>query len=105
MPIQLMICERRDNGDREAMGNTALELCRIIRRRDGIAAARFYWSGSENIVFLTEGEATALDTPAQAAPADYARSAFVLADNARITLNMRLAEPRDALQTYRSAGR
>jgi len=105
MPIQLMIWERRDNGDREAMGNTALDLCRIIRRRDGITSARFYWSLSETMVFLTEGEAVALDTPGQVAPAEYSRAGLAFADNARLTLNIRLAEPRDALETYRAAGR
>ena len=105
MPIQLMIWERRDSGDRETMGNTALELCRIMRRRDGITSARFYWSVSETIVFLTEGEAAALDTPGQAALADYARAGLALADNARQVLNLRLGEPRDALETYRAAGR
>ena len=105
MPIQLSVWERRDNGDRETMGNTAVELCRIVRKRDGITSSRFYWSGSENIVVLTEGETAALDAPQQGAPADYLRLAFVLADNARLTLSMRLGEPRQALETYRQAGR
>jgi hypothetical protein len=47
MAIQLYIWERRDSGSRETMGNTALELCRIIRKRKGINSARFYWAGSE----------------------------------------------------------
>lgn len=105
MPIQLMIWERRDNGDRETMGNTALELCRIMRRRDGITSSKFYWSLSETIVFLTEGEAAALDTSGQAAPADYYRAGLAFGDNARQVLNIQLAEPRDALETYRAAGR
>ena len=105
MPISIGIWERRDNGDREAMGNTALELCRIIRRRDGITSARFYWSLSETMVFLIEGEAVALDTPGQAAPAEYSRAGLAFADNARQVLNIRLAEPREALGTYRAAGR
>ena len=105
MPIQLMIWERRDNGDRETMGDTALEVCRIIRSRDGITSARFYWSGSETTVFLFEGEAAALDTPGQAAPAEYGRAGLVYADNARLIRNIRLTEPRVALETYRAAGR
>jgi hypothetical protein len=105
MPIQLTIYERRDNGDREAMGNAALEACRIARKREGITSARFYWTGTETVVFLFEGEAAALNAPFTAAPADATRLAFTLADNARMTLNIRLAEPRDAVQTYRAAGR
>jgi hypothetical protein len=108
MPIQLVIWERRDNGNREIMANSALELCRIIRKREGITSSRFYWSGSEAVVFLTEGEAVALNAPLaglEAVPADYTRLGFVLADNARQTLNMRLAEPRAADASYRAAGR
>jgi hypothetical protein len=105
MPIQLTIYERRDNGSREVMGNTAVEACRIIRKLKGITSSRFYWTGTESIVFLTEGEAAALNTIAQVVGADYWRLGFTLADNARVTLNMRLADPRESLQTYRAAGR
>jgi hypothetical protein len=105
MSIQLTVYERRDNGDREVMGNTALELCRIMRRLKGITSARFYWYGTESVVFLAEGETAALNTVGQAAPADYFRLGFVLADNARVTLNMRLVDPRESIQTYRAAGR
>ena len=105
MPIQLSVYERRDSGDRETMGNTALELCRMTRKLKGITSSRFYWVGSESIVILTEGETAALNAPASAYPAGSARLAFTLADNARMTLSMRLAEPRDAVQSYRRAGR
>jgi len=105
MPIQMGAWERRDNADRRAMGNTALELCRILRKRDGITSSRFYWYGTETIVVLTEGEAAALDTPSQGAPADYARVGFALADMARNILNWRLADPRTGEETYRQAGR
>ncbi len=103
MPIQLTIYERRDNGTREAMGKTALELCRIYRKREGITSARYYWTG-DGVAFLTEGEATALDTLNAAAPQDASRAAFVLMDNARPTLSLRLIDARDALQ-MRDAGR
>ena len=105
MPIQLSIWERRDSGRRETMGNTALELCRLRRKSEGITSARFYWSGSEEIVFLIEGDAAALDTPDQKTMADYAWLGFILADHARLTLTKRLSEPREALQMYRTAGR
>jgi hypothetical protein len=105
MPIQLNIWERRDGGDRVTMGNTALELCRIIRKRKGITSARFYWSGMDEIVFMAEGEAAALDTPAQDTLAELGRLGFILADNARITLNKRLIDPRAGVENYRTAGR
>lgn len=105
MAIQLSIWERRDSGNRETMGNTALELCRLSRKREGITSARFYWSGPEEIVFWVEGETTALDTPAQGNLADYARLGFLLSDHARMSLNKRLMDPRAGVENYRVAGR
>jgi hypothetical protein len=105
MSIQIQIWERRDGGSRETMGNTALELCRIIRKTKGINSARFYWSGSEEIVFLVEGEDPALGNPEQMTLADFARLGFILADNARVTLNKRLMDPKTGFQNYRMAGR
>ena len=105
MPLQLNIFERRDSGDRETMGNLALAITRITKARDGIRSCRFFWHGVDNIVFLTEGEAEALNNPAAAAPADMARLVFDMADNARQTLNWRLSEPRASEEAYRAAGR
>lgn len=105
MAIQLSIWERRDGGNRETVGNMALELCRITRKREGINSARFYWAGPDEIVFVVEGEAAALETPAQADLANYARVGFALADNARMTLNKRLIDPRAGVENYRVAGR
>ena len=105
MAIQLTVWERRDGGDRATMGNTALELCRVVRKLDGISSSRFYWTGVDNIVVLNEGETVALDNAGQVGGADYVRLAFVMADNARIVMNARLTDPRDAIQTYRTAGR
>ncbi len=105
MPIQLAIWERRDNGRRETMGNVAFELCRLRRKSMGISSARFFWSGPDEIVFLVEGETAALDAPDLKILADYAWLGFILADQARQTLNKRMIDPRTALETYRSAGR
>jgi len=105
MAIQLLIWERRDGGDRVTMGNTALELCRIIRQTKGIISCRFYWSGPDELVFLSEGEAAALNTPDQATLADYTRFGFILADHARMIVNKRLIDPREGLQAYLTAGR
>ena len=102
MPIQLYVCERRDNADRMALGNAALAACRSIRAREGINASRFYWYGADTVVILTEGEAAALDAPGDA---DYARAAFDLMDLARMTMNWRLTDPGSGEETYRRAGR
>jgi len=107
MPIQFQVWERRDSGNRETMGNAALEMCRIWRKAKGITISRFYWYGTDSIAFLTEGEAAALSNPGF--PADqltkFGQQGFIIADNARQTLNMRLVEPRDAVASYRTAGR
>ena len=105
MPIQLSILERRDSGSRETMGNAALELCRILRKRKGINSAKFYWYGPDEIVFLVEGEATALDNPDPATLADYSKVLYTLADHGRMSMNKRLIDPKAGLESYRSAGR
>jgi hypothetical protein len=107
MPIQLQVWERRDNGNREGMGNASIELCRIVRKVKGITSCRFYWSGTEIIVSLTEGETAALNDFGLSGDqlAKFNQLLFTLADNAKWTLNLRLVEPRDAVASYRSAGR
>ena len=102
MPIQIMVCERRDNADRMELGNAALAACRSIRARAGISSSRFYWYLTDTVVILTEGEASALDAPGDA---EYARTGFELTDLARVTINMRLVDPRAGVETYKSAGR
>ena len=105
MPIQLQIWERRDSGKREIMANTALELCRITRKMQGITSARYYWSGSEDIVFIVEGDTDAFNTTPEKVPADYAKFGFILADHARQTLIKRLMDPKTGAQNYNKAGR
>lgn len=105
MPIQLTVMERRDNADRRELGNTVLALCRAARARDGITSSKFYWYWTDTIVVVTEGETAALDAPGTAAPEEYARAGFALADMARLVMNWRLAEPRAGEETYRRAGR
>ena len=102
MPIQLMVCEHRDNADRMELGNAALAVCRSIRAKEGISSSRFYWYLTDTVVILTEGEASALDSPADA---EYARAGFELADLAKLTMNLRLIDPRTGMETYQSAGR
>ena len=105
MPIQLRIWERRDGADRREIGNTALAMCRIIRRGDGITSSKFYWYGPDRVVMLTEGEAAALDTLGPASLEDYDRAVFELADMARIIMDWRLVDPRAGEESYRLAGR
>jgi len=104
MPIQLTAYERRDNTDRRAMGNKALEICRIVRTTEGIRSARFYWYGTETVVFLMEGETAALDAPGGERP-EYGQAGFDLADMAKNILSWRLIEPRAGEDAYRAAGR
>jgi hypothetical protein len=104
MTIQLNIFERRDIGRRETMGIEAFELCLLRRKSTGITSVRFFWSESDEIVFLVEGETAALDAPDQKLSADYAWIGFIPADQARHILNKRLIDPRAGLETYRMPG-
>ena len=89
------------------MANTALELCRIIRKHEGITLARFDWVGTEEIVFLVEGSPLALSAPSVSTVpnADYIRLTFVMEDNAKQTMSKRLTDPRTATASTRVAGR
>ena len=106
MPIQIQVWERRDNADRNALGNAALDLCRTSRI-DGIRSARFYWHGADAVVLLTDGETDALNDLGNAAKttADRSRALFALSDLATATLAMRLTEPGVGQEAYRRAGR
>ena len=107
MPIQFQVWERRDNADRNALANAALDLCRASRAIEGIRSSRFYWNGADAVVFLTDGETQALNDLGNGAKmtADRARAIFTLSDLARATASMRLAEPRAGEEAYRRAGR
>jgi hypothetical protein len=49
MPIQLTVLERRDNVDRDVLGNAAFAMCRSVRKREGIRSSRFYSYGPQRI--------------------------------------------------------
>ena len=104
MPYRLIICERRDQADREAMAKTALAICRESRKTSGIQSAKFYWSGADNIVFLIEGDLGALNAGAGDNPA-MGKLFYDMSDLTRMTMNIVLLDPRSGEQSYRSAGR
>ena len=107
MPFQLGIFERRDNGERVAMAQAALAACRAMRQTKGITSARYYWSGSEQIVILVQGEGPALANAASGNPAEFAKASLDLQDHTKTIMNIRLTEPQAEIVTesYRSAGR
>lgn len=102
MPNELWIFERRDDTNREALGNAALTMCRAWRAREGIRSARFYWHQADTVVLWIEAEEGGFNSPAGA---DYLRAGFELADLARTTLYLRMTEPRTGEEQYRAAGR
>jgi len=102
MPIQLSIWERRDNGEREAMGNIALAVCRAIRKTKGITSSRYYWSGYEQIVFLTQGEAAALSNAGADNPVEVVKLSVDMLKHAKNTLSLRLTEPQTAVPAYQA---
>ena len=107
MPIQIQVWERRDSADRNALANAALDICRASRATEGIRSSRFYWSGADTVVFLTDGETQALNDLGDGSKvtADQARALFTLSDLARATDSRRLAEPGAGQEIYRRAGR
>jgi hypothetical protein len=97
--------ERRDNGDRNDMAMAALGFCRALRKTDGINSAKYYWSGTDSIGILLEGEGPALSSPgAGIDPADV-KFAFDLGDAARQTMDIQLSEAKAGEETAKAAGR
>ncbi len=102
MAIQLTRWERRDNADRNALGNAALEACRASRRVEGTQSCRFYWSSTDGIAILWEAESPLVfDQPPTA---DQARAIFQLDDLAHPLAMERWADPRTGQDAYRLAG-
>ena len=46
MALRATYWERRDNADREALGNTAYDFCRALRRAKGMRNCRYYWTNA-----------------------------------------------------------
>ena len=46
--------DRRDGADRDRLGQAALAFCRALRSETGVQDARFYWSGVDSLVVLTD---------------------------------------------------
>jgi hypothetical protein len=110
MPIQLQIWERRQNGDRQLMADAALFFCRAVRQTKGITSSRFYWSGTERMVLLTQGEGPALNAPFSGFTGDrnqLAKHTYDIQDHVTVPFNIRLTEPQAevVVESYRSAGR
>jgi hypothetical protein len=94
--------ERRDNADREKMAIAAMSLCRAMRTQ-GARASRFFWTGPDSMVVLTEADSAHFfdDEPKPEA----AKALFALADLARGEGLERWIDPRDGEAAYRTAGR
>jgi hypothetical protein len=102
MAIMIGRWERRDNADREALGNAALAYCRAVKAREGMRSSRFFWLSADRVVVQTEADsAQAFDQP----DADTAKALFALSDLARVVDTERWIDARDANAAYRSAGR
>jgi hypothetical protein len=95
--------ERRDGADREALGQAAFALCRATRQVDGVKSSRFFWTGPDQVVILSEAN-TMADFD-QASKPDQAEAIFALSDLARATATERWIDPRDGTEAYRVAGR
>jgi hypothetical protein len=103
MALRATYWERRDNADREALGNSAYDFCRSARGVEGIRNCRFYWSNADTIVILSDAESPdVFDRPGTP---EVGKAAFALADLARTVRDERWIEPREGVEAYRRAGR
>lgn len=103
MALEVSWWERRDGADRDLLGRVALEHCRVLRRSEGMRAARFYWCGPDTLV-LTE-DVESLDIPGEGMDPEQARTFFALADLARRTRTERWQDPGAGEAFYRLANR
>ena len=102
MAIATVRFDRRDSADRGALGIAAVDYCRAVRKQFG-GSCRFFWTGPDSIVILSEMESQqAFD---QAPDASTSKAFFALADLARQTSQERWLDPRDGLTAYSAAGR
>ena len=99
---QLLIWERRDNADRNDLGNAALAVCRSLKAMDAVTSSRFYWHNADTIVIWTEGEASAFEMPPDL---NVAKAFYALADLAKTTKDWRLLDAKLGEEAYRAAGR
>jgi hypothetical protein len=103
MAITVGRWERRDDADREALGNAAVAYCRAIKKQAGVRSSRFFWLTPDRIVIQSEADSQEVfDQPASG---DAAKAVFALSDLARGYETERWMDPRDAEAVYRSAGR
>jgi len=102
MAIATVRFDRRDGADRGALGMAALEYCRAVRKQFG-AKSRFFWTGPDSIVILSEADSQQVFD--EAPDATTAAAFFAVADLARQTGQERWLDPRDGLTAYGAAGR
>lgn len=104
MPLFLSKHERRDNTDRDAMANAALDLCRATRALDGIRSARFYWANTDTIGLIVDAEAGAFGQGSGQTPSPaQAKAFFALSDLARPTSSETWGEAGAGAEMYRAA--
>jgi hypothetical protein len=95
--------KRREDSDREALGNAAFVFCREQAGEAGVSSCRFFWTNSDEVAVLAESEsAQVFDEPPKP---EMTRALFGLADIARQTATERWIDPRDGMAAYRAAGR
>ncbi len=103
MALRATYWERRDNADRNTLGNTAYDFCRAARGAEGMRNCRFYWADADTIVILAEAESA--EVFGRPGTPGLGKAAFALADLARSVRDERWIEPREGVEAYRQAGR
>ncbi len=103
MALRATYWERRDNADRQALGNTAYDFCRALRGPKGMRNCRYYWTNADTIVIL--GDAESAEVFDQPGTPELGKAAFALSDLARSVRDERWIDPRQGVEAYRQAGR
>lgn len=92
---------RRSEADRDDLGEAALEWCNAARAYAGASTARFYWTGPDDLVTVTEVRSA---DPFETTPPPELTSAMLhLADKARRVREERWIAPGEGEERYRAA--
>ena len=104
--LGILYLERFPETDREDWANAILGYCREMQRLDGVNFARFFWVDANRIAIIIAADtADARDAAMRNTTPRIARAGFDVLDMSRLTRSERLSDPRQAMYTYRTAGR
>ncbi len=104
--LGILYWERFQDTDRDRWGNAALALCREMQALEDVNFARYFWvSPNEIAIIIAADTAVARDLAMGRPNSRVARALFDFSDQSRLTREERMSDARQAMLTYRGAGR